>query len=207
MMLIKSASKLQRLLKLGCGWRPLNICRTRFTFVKGGGGVYCNHMKLSNVRSEFRGRKKGTVTEAVEAGGRIGQSGIDLLQPATCREHPTHSWGSRAFSSLARSNWDVCDRRRCCMKCTTPGRQRGLNRPMSGTTSSILESYCLFDCDNHLSCSIKRSSVLFITSSYSKWLHPPDRAQTRCITFPLSRKVPTVHCSCIWTFPFSYSAY
>ena len=132
-------------------------------------------------------------SRAVEAGGRIGQSGIDLLQPATCREHPTHSWGSRAFSSLARSNWDVCDHQRCCMKCSTPGRQRGLMRQMSGTRSSILESFWLFDCDNNLSCWIKRSSVLFISSSYSEWLHLPDRTQMGCIAFPLSRKVPTVH--------------
>lgn len=42
------------------------------------------------------------VKEKVQVCGRIGQSGIDLLQPATYREHPTHSLGSRAFSPLLR---------------------------------------------------------------------------------------------------------
>lgn len=42
------------------------------------------------------------VKEKVQACGRIGQSGIDLVQPETCREHPTHSWGSRAFSPSLR---------------------------------------------------------------------------------------------------------
>lgn len=42
------------------------------------------------------------VKEEVQACVRIGQSGIDLLQPVTCREHPTHSLGSSAFSPLLR---------------------------------------------------------------------------------------------------------
>lgn len=42
------------------------------------------------------------VKEEGQACGRIGHSGIDLLQPVTCREHPTHSLGSSAFPPLLR---------------------------------------------------------------------------------------------------------
>lgn len=39
----------------------------------------------------YRGRRTHW-KKKYSACGRIGQSGIDLLQPASCWEHPTHSW-------------------------------------------------------------------------------------------------------------------
>lgn len=38
------------------------------------------------------------VKDRVQARGRTGQAGIDLLQSETCGEHPTHFNGSRASS-------------------------------------------------------------------------------------------------------------
>lgn len=53
----------------------------------------------TGVQHVLRGRE-GTEMQNTLAGGRIGPSTIDPLQLATCREHPTHSWGSTAVSPM-----------------------------------------------------------------------------------------------------------